>query len=59
MTLCVHVITTRCFMFVWQIEDGERFKYQVKVINPKAKESIVIDWHGITDKFVTVADLKE
>ena len=36
------------------------FKYRVKVINPKAKkESIVIDWHGVTEKFTTVADLKE
>ena len=35
-------------------------KYRVKVINPKAKkESIVIDWHGITERFITVADLKE
>ena len=24
-----------------------------------AKESIVIDWHGVTEKFFTVADLKE
>ena len=42
-----------------QIEDGEKFNYRVKVINPKAKESTVIDWHGITEKFITVADLKE
>ena len=42
-----------------QIEDEEKFKYRVKVINPKAKkESIVIDWHGVTEKFTTVADLK-
>jgi hypothetical protein len=37
--------------------DEETFKYRVKVINPKAnKESIVIDWHGIKEKFITVAD---
>ena len=38
----------------------EKLKYRVKVINPKAKkESIVIDWHGVTQKFLTVTDLKE
>ena len=43
-----------------QIEDEEKFKYRIKVINPKAKkELIVIDWHGVTEKFTTVADLKE
>ena len=39
-----------------QIKNVEKFKYRVEVINPKAKELIVIDWHG---KFTTVADLKE
>ena len=35
-----------------QIEDAEKFKYRVKVINPKAKkESIVIDWHGIMEVY--------
>ena len=51
---------TLLFLFVWQIEDGEIFKYRVKIINPKAKkESIVIDWCTIKEKFVTVANLKE
>ena len=31
-------------------------KYRVKVINPK--ESITIDWHGVSEKFSTVAGLK-
>ena len=54
---CVCVFSTPCSL---QIEDEEKYKYRVKVINPKAKkESVVIDWHGVTKKFVTVADLKE
>ena len=28
-------------MFVWQIEDGERFKYRVKVVNPDLKEKLI------------------
>ena len=35
-------------------------KYRVKVINPRAKkESIIIDWHGVSDKFESVAVLKK
>ena len=51
-------ILLACFS---QIEDtAEKLKYRVKVINPKAKkESIVIDWHGVTQKFLTVTDLKK
>ena len=45
--MCVSLV---CFL---QIEDAaEKFKYQVKIINSKAKkESIVIDWHGIKEKY--------
>ena len=62
---CMHVgrelhmcVLLACFS---QIEDtAEKLKYLVKVINPKAKkESIVIDWHGVTQKILTVTDLKE
>ena len=42
-----------------QVEGREKFKYRVKILNPKAKkESVVIDWHGVTNKFVAVDDLK-
>ena len=60
MYMCVHVCMLVFNNLFLQTEDAEKFKYRVKVINPKAKkESIVIDWHGIARKFNTVADLKE
>ena len=47
-----------CVCFTTGSLDAEKFKYRIKVIDPKAKkESIVIDWHGVTEKFTTVADL--
>ena len=43
------------------MQDGsDLYKYRVRIINPKAKkESFVIDWHGVTEKFETVIQLKQ
>ena len=41
-------------------EGSNLYKYRVQIINPKAKkESIVIDWHGVTEKFETVLQLNQ
>ena len=41
-------------------EGSDIYKYRVRIINPRAKkESITIDWHGVTEKFETVLQLKQ
>ena len=41
-------------------EGSDSYKYRVRIINPKAKkEFITIDWHGVTEKFETVLQLKQ
>ena len=47
---------TKSFLLIQILK---QFRYRVKIINPKSKkESIIIDWHGVTEKFETVSLLK-
>ena len=42
------------------IASQDECKYRMKIINPKAKKDVVvIDWHGVGDKFKNPIELKQ